>query len=147
MGEDWSSKKERCGSGCWELKRHSFSLQGFMVTIQMRFHRSQWELVICKSVWSQELQLHYISVCTFKFLFSYGNINIKYNYNFVRNYIWPSMTSLVPRTFTISIFLLFNWKKVLQSKNWGEHVVLAMFPVYWPHERNVSFHFHTIITK
>jgi len=77
-------------------------------------------LVVCNSVWSQELQLHYVSVCIFKYSFSYGND--KQDYNFVRNYIWPSMTSLVPRTFTISIFLLFNWKKMLQSKNWGEHV-------------------------
>ena len=40
MGEDWSSKKERCGSGFWELKRHSVLLQGFMVTVQIGFHES-----------------------------------------------------------------------------------------------------------
>ena len=42
-------------------------------------------LVVCNSVWSQELQLHYVSVCIFKYSFSYGND--KQDYNFVRNYI------------------------------------------------------------
>ena len=121
MGEDWSSKKERCGSGCWELKRHSFSLQGFMVTIQMRFHRSQWELVICKSVWSQELQLHYISVCIFKCLFSCGNNkhnNIIILQGIISNLQWQVW--FLEYSPSLSSFCLTE-KKMLQSKNWGEH--------------------------
>ena len=41
------------------------------------------------------------------------------------------MTSLVPRTFTISIFLLFNWKKNVSLKTEENmYVVLATLPVY-----------------
>ena len=143
MSEDWSSKKERCGSGGWELRRHSFSLQGFMVTIQMRFHRSQWELVICKSVWSQELQLHYILVCIFKCLFSCGNNkhnNIIILQGIISNLQWQVW--FLEYSPSLSSFCLTGKKKCYSLKTEENIVVLAMFPVYW-HERNGSFKFQT----